>query len=219
MIKWKTARRISNDTFKIAAGWENKISQMILLLLPQKELSVNIDVVLLLSHLEQELDEIAAKQIEALDNVTDLAYRYALAASLKELDDIGYTIPSLAIGYNKSWLGDGKDYKNRVLANIKSAKSELQGLLLNNQEGLAAFVKKLDNEWKRLLRTEVEACYCQGARDANLMKGARFATIESDSEYDKKRAKNEVPLNGQLGADLPPYHPNCRCIFIGNFGQ
>ena len=133
MMNWKTARKISNKTFALGAGWENKISQMILLLLSKKDDSVNIDVVLLLSYLEQELDKIAAEQIAALDNITDLAYKYALAATLDELDDVRFTIPSLAIGYNKSWLGDGKDYSNRVLINMKNAKSRIQGLLLGYQ--------------------------------------------------------------------------------------
>lgn len=231
MMNWKTARKISNKTFALGAGWENKISQMILLLLSKEDDSVNIDVVLLLSYLEQELDKIAAEQIAALDNITDLAYRYAMAATLDELDDIGFTIPSLAIGYNKSWLGDGKDYSNRVLINMKNAKSRIQGLLLGYQGNnptvlmglLSDELKKIDNEWKRLLRTEIEACYSQGARDANLMKGALTAVIENGSPCDAICAQyvgeHEVPLNGRLGIDLPPYHPNCRCVFLGVFGQ
>jgi len=31
--------------------------------------------------------------------------------------------------------------------------------------------------------------------------------------------EHEVSLYGTLGIDLPPYHPNCQCVFLGIFGQ
>ena len=82
---------------------------------------------------------------------------------------------------------------------------------------------KAENEWKRLIRTELEAASVQGCRDANLMKGARYAVIENDSPCDEICAEmvgeHEVSLYGTLGIDLPPYHPNCQCVFLGIFGQ
>ena len=73
------------------------------------------------------------------------------------------------------------------------------------------------------IRTELEAASVQGCRDANLMKGARYAVIENDSPCDEICAdmvgEHEVSLYGTLGIDLPPYHPNCQCVFLGIFGQ
>lgn len=55
------------------------------------------------------------------------------------------------------------------------------------------------------------------------MKGARYAVIENDSPCDEICAEmvgeHEVSLDGVLGLDLPPYHPNCQCVFLGVFSD
>lgn len=118
----------------------------------------------------------------------------------------------------------------RILFNINNTKAEIQGLLLswNGDDqivllGLNDIITKAENEWKRLIRTELEAASVQGCRDANLIKGAKYAVIENDSPCDgickKMVGEYEVSLDGRLGTDLPPYHPNCRCVFLGIFGQ
>lgn len=227
-MNWKTAHLINNNAFKIGAGWEKKVLQMFIVLTKDDDLSTA-DIALLLSFIQQELDRIAQAQIEALENAIPLAYRYSLNATLNELD--GVTIPSLALGYNKTWCKDGKDYNQRVIANINNIKAEIQGLLLgwngDNPIVLMGLIHdlltKAQNEWKRLIRTELEAASVQGCRDANLMKGALYAVIENDSPCDEVCAEmvgeHEVSLYGRLGIDLPPYHPNCRCVFLGVFGQ
>lgn len=229
-MNWKAAHKINNNAFKIGAGWERKVMQMFIVLTKDKELSVT-DIALLLSFIQQELDKIAQEQIKALDNCLTLAYKYSLNATLGELDDIRFTVPSLAKGYSKTWCKDGKDYTQRVINNINNTKAEIRGLLLGWTGDdpivlmglLNDIITKAQNEWKRLIRTELEAASAQGCRDANLMKGARYAVIENDSPCDEICAEmvgeHEVPLDGRLGIDLPPYHPNCRCVFLGIFGQ
>lgn len=229
-MNWKAAHLINDNAFKIGAGWERKVMQMFIVLTKDKELSVT-DIALLLSFIQQELDKIAQEQIKALDNCLTLAYKYSLNATLNELDDIRFTVPALAKGYSKVWCKDGKDYTQRVTANINNTKAEIQGLLLgwNGDDPIVLMglihdiITKAQNEWKRLIRTELEAASAQGCRDANLMKGARYAVIENDSPCDEVCAEmvgeHEVPLDGRLGIDLPPYHPNCRCVFLGIFGQ
>lgn len=229
-MDWAAAHKINNNAFKIGAGWEAKVMQMFIVLSKDKELS-STDIALLLSFIQQELDKIAQTEIEALNNALTLAYGYSLNATLSELDDIGFTIPSLALGYNINWCKDGKDYNQRIIANMNGIKQEIQGLLLGWQGedpivlmGLIHdILTKAENEWKRLIRTELEAASVQGCRDANLMKGARYAVIENDSPCDEICAEmvgeHEVSLYGTLGIDLPPYHPNCQCVFLGIFGQ
>lgn len=227
-MNWKAAHLINDTAFKIGAGWERKVMQMFIVLQKDKELSKT-DYVLLLSYIEQELDKIAQAQLEALENCITLAYRYSLNATLEELYDVRYLNPSLALGYSKVWCQDGKDYNQRVITNINNIKAELKGLLLgwtgSDPIVLMGLVHdiltKAENEFKRLLRTEIEAASVQGCRDANLMKGAAVAVIENDSPCDEVCAEmvgeHEVPLDGRLGIDLPPYHPNCRCVFLGIF--
>jgi hypothetical protein len=225
-MNWKTAHSINQKTFSIGAGWEAKIVSLLLLLSKNKDKKSNVEKAVLISYLEQELDKIKNAEMEALDNITALAYPYARNATLLELN--GPTYPSLSIGYSSSWCQDGKNWKERVVNNIEATKSELEGLILGFDGdpivlmGLIDDVlKKAQNEWKRLLRTEIESCYVQGARDANLMKGARYAVIENDNPCDEICAEmvgeHEVSLYGTLGIDLPPYHPNCQCVFLGVF--
>lgn len=229
-MNWKAAHKINNNAFRIGAGWERKVMQMFIVLSKDKELT-QADIALLLSFIQQELDKIAQEQIKALDNCLTLAYNYSLNATLQELNDVGFTVPSLALGYKKTWCKDGKDYTQRVINNINGIKQEIQGLLLgwNGDDPIVLMgliqdiLTKAQNEWKRLIRTELEAAHAQGCRDANLMKGARYAVIENDSPCDAVCAEmvgtHEVSLYGALGIDLPPYHPNCRCVFLGVFGQ
>lgn len=230
MMNWQAAHRINDRAFSIGAGWERKVMQMFIVLTKDKELSVT-DIALLLSFIQQELDKIAQEQIKALDNCLTLAYNYSLQATLDELEDIKFLSPSLALGYSKRWCKDGKDYQQRIISNMNGIKADLRGLLLGwtGDDPIVLMglihdiLTKAQNEWKRLIRTELEAASAQGCRDANLMKGALYAVIENDSPCDEICAEyvgeHEVPLHGRLGIDLPPYHPNCRCVFLGIFGQ
>ena len=101
-MDWAAAHKINNNAFKIGAGWEAKVVQMFIVLSKDNELS-STDIALLLSFIQQELDKIALSEIEALNNAVTLAYGYSLNATLSELDNIGFTIPSLALGYNNNW--------------------------------------------------------------------------------------------------------------------
>jgi len=230
-MNWQTAHKISKDTFSIGAGWEAKMEELFTVLIARSKEEEELDsasLILLLS----ELDKIAQEELNALEQSLVLAYNYSLNATLMELDDdVGYTIPSLALGYSKNWCTDGKTYDQRITDNIANTKNELRGLILGWQGDdpivlmglITDILTKANNEWKRLIRTELEAAFAQGSRDANLMKGALYAVIENDSPCDEVCAEmvgeHEVSLHGRLGIDLPPYHPNCQCVFLGLFGQ
>lgn len=227
-MNWAAAHKINNQTLRIGAAQEVKIITLIRVLRGKLKNSP-LDVALLLAMLQEELDKIAIEQKKALDSVLDLAYAYARNATLSKINKP--TVPSLAIGYTTRWCQDGKDYQQRINSNISKVKSSIAGLLLgwNGEDPLVLMgliydeLQKVENEWLRLIRTELEACYSQGARDAYLMKGAYYARIENDSPCDEICAEmvgdHVVDLHGGLGIALPPYHPNCKCVFLGIFGQ
>lgn len=229
-MNWTAAHKISNNAFSIGAGWEARVLALFVALAKDKKLST-MDKALLLTYLQKELDKIAQEELLALDNVTQLAYNYTRNATLIELSNITGTFPALAKGYTANWCVDGKDYTQRVMANIANTKAELAGLLIGWQGDdpivlmglIHDILTKAQNEWKRLIRTELEAAFSQASRDANLMKGARYAVIENDSPCDEICAEmvgeHEVSLDGVLGLDLPPYHPNCQCVFLGIFSD
>lgn len=229
-MNWKTAHIISDNTFSIGAGWEAKVLGVFTALKKRKKELSSVDKALLLQILQEELDKIAKLENEALFNVTQVAYNYALTATLEEYADLP-TIPSLRLGYNKRWFRDHKSYEERIQANISGIKSELQGLIIGWQGDdpivlmglIYDILQKAENEWIRLIRTEIESCYVQGTRDAYLEKGCLYAVIENPDPCDEICAEmvgeHPVPLNGVLGLDLPPYHPYCKCVFLGIFGR
>lgn len=228
-MTWTDARRINTTAFSIGAGWENKVLAMLIALSKDKELSKT-DVAIAIAFIQKELDKVLEEELKALENVIPLSYNYTTNAALMELSSITGTFPSLAKGYSGYWCKDGKDAKARAIANMTNIKNEIAGLLLGGASNLDPIVvmglihdilTKAENEWKRLLRTEIEASFSQGLRDAYLMKGARTAVIENDNPCDAICAEmvgeHEVSLDGALGIDLPPYHPNCQCVFLGIF--
>ena len=229
-MNWKTAHKISDVAFSFGSGWEAKVLGLFSALKARKKELSSMDRALLLELLQQELDKIAIAEKEALDNATQLAYNYSLEATLEEYADV-ITIPSLGLGYNKRWFRDKKSYEERIHANIAGIKSELQGLIIGWQGDdpiilmglIYDIIQKAENEWIRLIRTELEAAYSQGVRDAYLEKGCLYAVIENDSPCEEICAEmvgeHPVPLNGALGLDLPPYHPYCKCVFLGIFGH
>lgn len=229
-MSWSAAHKINDMAFKLGAGWEDRIMQMFLVLTNDKELS-QMNKLMLLVFLQEELDRIAAEELNALNNVTTLSYRHTLNSTIGLLHKIPYTNPSLAMGYSSRWCKDGKDYPQRVVDNINAIKDEIAGLLLgfNSDDPIMLMgliydiITKAENEWRRLIRTEIEAAYSQGARDANLMKGAVQAVVENSAPCDAICAEmvgeHEVPLRGVIGLDLPPQHPNCHCTFVGLFSD
>ena len=225
-MNWKAAHKISANTLSIGRGLELEILAMLAAL--DKKID-SIDRAILLQFLEEELDKIALAQTEALDKMVKMAYSYSLNATLGKLNE-GPVVPSLAIGYNMNWCIDNKNYKERVVNNIQGIKSELQGLIIGFDGDpivllglIHDILKKAKFEWSRLIQTEAEACYSQGARDAYLMEGALYAVIENDSPCDAicvdYVGEHQVSLRGGIGVDLPPYHPFCKCVFLGLFGH
>ena len=143
-------------------------------------------------------------------------------------DSIDYDFLRLdkAKGYTSYWLpSDDKNYQDRIIANINNIKSEIAGIMMGAdvdpivKMGLIHDeLQKMQNEWLRLLDTEIEAAYAQGARDGYLVAGKLYAVIENGDACDECLdyvGEHPVELDGTIGVDLPPYHPNCRCVFVG----
>lgn len=229
-MNFNKAHYIQDSTFSLGQAWEAKVLGVFASIKARKKELSSMDKALLLQVLQEELDNIALAENEALKNVVALAYNYSLITTAADYDELP-TFPSLAIGYDKRWFKDKKSYDERIAHNIAAIKSELQGLIIGWQGDdpivlmglIYDILQKAENEFIRLIRTELESAYVQGSRDAYLEKGCLYAVVENGSPCDEICAEmvgeHEVPLNGILGLDLPPYHPYCKCVFLGIFGH
>jgi len=166
---------------------------------------------------------------ENIERYTKMAYEYAMNRTIAETYGQYVINSNLAIGYTANWLRDNKTANMRATANVTKVVSSIKGLLLSWQ-GTDRIVlmglifnelDKLINQFKTLIRTELQAAWAQGARDAFLMQGCYYAVIENNDPCDRicasRVGEHQVSLYGRLGIELPPYHPNCQCIFLGVF--
>lgn len=234
-MNWNTARNIQKGSIQYGASAELEVEQAVSALKKKIKpfiLSLGSEVsdrTILITTLTQELKNIEELERSRLTELVSFAYDYALNQTLR-VDYGVYAINyNLAIGYSANWLHDSKTGEMRISANMTALISELQGLIIGFQGdnniilmGLVFdLLKKLVNQYKTLIRTELQAAWSQGARDAYLMEGCFYAVIENNDPCDKICAPNvgahPVSLHGELGVDLPPYHPNCQCIFKGIF--
>ena len=129
--------------------------------------------------------------------------------------------------YSPQWCQDGKTFHDRVLANGTQTLMSLNGLLFSEQEDKVVLLglitdelTKAKNSWLRLLRTETEAAYSEGVKDALIALGYLYAVIDNPDPCDSI-CVNEVGermvtlAEARVGLDLPPFHPNCKCVFRG----
>lgn len=129
--------------------------------------------------------------------------------------------------YSPQWCQDGKTFYDRVLANGTKTLASISGLLLSGQEDKTVLLglitdelEKAKNSWLRLLRTETEAAYSQGVKAALLALGYLYAIIDNPDPCDRicvdEVGERHVTLaEARVGLDLPPFHPNCKCVFRG----
>lgn len=133
--------------------------------------------------------------------------------------------------YSPQWCQDGKTFYDRVLANGTKTLASISGLLLSGQEDKIVLLglitdelEKAKNSWLRLLRTETEAAYSQGVKAALLALGYLYAVIDNPDPCDRicvdEVGERRVTLaEARVGLDLPPFHPNCKCVFRGIWYQ
>lgn len=190
----------------------------------------NLDMVLL-TWLESELDNLTSQAIAVMSNLLE-SYTYQMTLNYIILtDSIDYNFLRLdkAKGYTSYWLpSDNLNYTDRMINNIEGIKTELRSIFLANIDDpivklglIHDCLQKAQNQWIRLIDTEIEAAYAQGARDGYLVEGCLYAVIENGDPCDECQdyvGEHEVDLEaGIIGVDLPPYHPNCKCVFTGIF--
>ena len=222
------ARQINTNALSLGAICENSILQLLDSAESQSiPFILGMDYLGAAAHFNYIFPSIVKEMIDGLDATIKLSYNYTLNMTLLEEEGYGILIPSNAIGYTPKWMKDNLDYKDRVVRNMDKIKDEVNALLIGFkgdpialQGILHDIINKARNQWLRLIRTELEAAYSQGNRDALLERGTRVAIIENDSPCDMcedEVGEHEIDLLGTLGIDLPPYHPNCKCIFTGIF--
>ena len=129
--------------------------------------------------------------------------------------------------YNENWCQDGKTFRERILVNNENMLNSISSLLMVEQKDnkvllglLEQEIEKGKNSWLRLVRTEAEAAYSQGVKDALIALGYLYAVVDNPDPCDRICAyevgERLVTLaEVRIGLDLPPYHPNCKCVFRG----
>lgn len=172
----------------------------------------------------KEIEDYCSKELAtSLPIVYNTAYRWTI---LEEQLKSGVRIVN-ASEWTANWCADGKNYYDRILANNEKTLLSISGLLLSGQEDktvllglLTDELTKAKNSWLRLVRTEAEASYSQGVRDALISLGCLYAVIENPDPCDRicvdEVGERKITLaEARVGQDLPPYHPNCKCVFRG----
>lgn len=126
------------------------------------------------------------------------------------------------------WCQDGKVYSDRLYGMVANFQSKLDYVL---EEGVT---KGKGMEWMieawrkltgstasaaaRLLKTETVAMWSQATKEAYLDMGIEYIEIIGDAECGGvclDYVGECIPLReAELGAELPPYHPNCACSYV-----
>lgn len=189
----------------------------------------NLDMTLL-AWLESELDNLTSQAIAIMSSLLE-SYTYQMALNyiiLTDSADYNFLRLDKAKGYTSYWLpSDNLNYADRMINNMEGIKTELRSIFLTDVDAIVKLglihdcLQKAQNQWIRLIDTEIEAAYVQGARDGYLAEGCLYAIVENGDPCDECQdyvGEHEIDLEtGVLGIDLPPYHPNCKCIFTGIF--
>lgn len=126
------------------------------------------------------------------------------------------------------WCQDGKVYSDRLYGMVANFQSKLNFVL---EEGITKG-KGMDwmiEAWRkltgstaydaaRLLKTETVAMWSSATKEAYLDMGIEYIEIIGDAECGGvclDFVGDVIPLReAELGAELPPYHPNCACSYI-----
>lgn len=136
------------------------------------------------------------------------------------------------------WCSDGKTYSDRLWGKVSRFQDKLNYVLTTGVKKGAlsadpvqkagamkwmnwAF-KKLSHgtayEVARLIQTETMAMWSEATKESYLMMGIEYIEIINDSPCEEvctDLVGEVIPLqDAELGNELPPYHPNCKCEYI-----
>lgn len=126
------------------------------------------------------------------------------------------------------WCQDGKTYSARLYSNVANFQSKLDFVL---REGITKGkgMEWMTQAWQkltkstayntaRLLKTETMAMWSMATKESYLNMGIEMIEIIGDADCGgicNDYVGEVIPLkDAELGDDLPPYHPNCRCEYI-----
>lgn len=126
------------------------------------------------------------------------------------------------------WCQDGKVYSQRLYRNVANFQSKLNFVLeegINKGKGLDWMIeswRKLTGssayDAARLLKTETVAMWSRATKESYLQMGIEYIEIVGDAQCGSiclDYVGDIIPLKeAELGAELPPYHPNCACSYV-----
>lgn len=223
-----SASGVQGLAFAVAAGLEPLVISL------YEELRLNIEGMVLgnaepaiiAAAINEGLKKIEDYCITEMDRLMPIVYNTAFHWTIVEEQLKAGIVIKNAV-YSPNWCQDGKTFRDRILANNSATLASLNGLLMSGQEEKTVLLglitdelTKIENSWRRLLRTETEASYSQGVRDALIALGYLYAIIENPDPCDRicvdEVGERRVTLaEARVGLELPPFHPNCKCVFRG----
>ena len=223
-----SASGVQQLAFAVVAGFEPQVISLYDQLRMRIEHMVLTDVepAIVATAINSELKKIEDYCNIELDRLMPIVYNTAFHWTIAEEQLKAGIVIKNAI-YSPNWCQDGKTFRDRILANNSTTLASLNGLLMSGQEDKTVLLglitdelTKAQNSWRRLLRTETEASYSQGVRDALIALGYLYAVIDNPDPCDRicvdEVGERRVTLvEARVGLDLPPFHPNCKCVFRG----
>lgn len=227
-----TASGVQGLAFAVSAGLEPQVISLYDSLMKKIEGMVlaGSEPAIVATAINLELKKIEDYCTKNLANLMPIVYNTAFHWTIVEEQlKAGIVIKNQV--YSPNWCQDGKTFYDRILANNNQTLASLNGLLMSGQEDKTVLLglitdelSKAKNSWLRLLRTETEASYSQGVKDALIALGYLYAVIDNPDPCDRicvdEVGERRVTLaEARVGLDLPPFHPNCKCVFRGIWYQ
>lgn len=185
----------------------------------------------LLSNINSKLNELGMAEIRIIE--PELIDLYILSSESVS-SDLGFAITNKAAVkevVNSVWCADGQNWSARVWKNKEKMIAALTNTLndcvsrgVPKDQAVSEFMRINGvgrRQADRIIRTELTQIQNRGALDTYAAAGLKHYEIHS---ADDERTNNDIcsEMNGkvflisnaQVGVNMPPFHPNCRCSIM-----
>lgn len=156
---------------------------------------------------------------------------------IKNFEDLGAQVTKGMEILNKSaiesaiktpFTSDGREFSDRIWDNLDRMGGKLRATLaesITKGESIQKTTRKFKDIFgnttyntERIIRTETIAAYAKASRDSYEALGVEEMQVLTEAnacDVCGKAAKKKIKVRGaQVGLDIPPFHPFCKCCVI-----